>query len=245
VISTCEEAGVRCKLPSDAFSYSIARPRVVAGGGGPVIALDVVRHDRTLLIKRFIDIAGASAGLLLTMPLMAGIAILVRVTSGGPVVFRQLRYGLNKRTFTMYKFRTMWQDAESRQHEFERHNEMSGPVFKIKADPRTTPIGRILRRTSLDELPQLFNVLMGSMSLVGPRPLPVRDVSRFSDAWLMRRFSVKPGLTCLWQIAGRNDLDFDRWIELDLKYIDNWSLTLDLRILLRTVNVVVRGKGAA
>jgi lipopolysaccharide/colanic/teichoic acid biosynthesis glycosyltransferase len=145
----------------------------------------------------------------------------------------------------MYKFRTMVEDAEALQSDLESANEASGPVFKIRADPRVTPVGRIMRRLSLDELPQLFNVLRGDMSLVGPRPLPVRDVSRFSQSWLMRRFSVKPGLTCLWQIRGRNDVDFDQWIRLDLDYIDNWSLTLDMQILLKTVPVVLSGSGAS
>lgn len=243
-ICTCEEVGVHCRLPSDQFSYSIARPRVVGSAGSHVIALDVVRHDWTLRIKRAMDVAGAACGLILLAPAMAVIGLLIYVTSGGPVIFSQKRFGLNKRLFTMYKFRTMGRDAESRQQELEHHNEMSGPVFKIKDDPRITKLGGLLRKTSLDELPQLWNVLNGTMSLVGPRPLPLRDVSRFSDAWLMRRFSVKPGLTCLWQISGRNDVDFDRWIELDLRYIDNWSLWLDLRILLQTVGVVLRGKGA-
>lgn len=244
-ICTCEEAGVPCKLPHDPFSYSIARPRVVHNGDHQVISLDVVRNDWTLVIKRALDIVASALGLIVLAPGMSLIALAIWLGDGGPVIFRQRRYGLTKRTFMMYKFRTMWKDAEARQHEFEQHNEMSGPVFKIKDDPRITPIGRFLRRTSLDELPQLWNVLAGSMSLVGPRPLPERDVARFSDAWLMRRFSVKPGLTCLWQISGRNQVDFDRWIELDLRYIDNWSLRLDARILLETVAAVLRGEGAA
>jgi lipopolysaccharide/colanic/teichoic acid biosynthesis glycosyltransferase len=145
----------------------------------------------------------------------------------------------------MYKFRTMVTNAEELQAKLESQNEAQGPVFKIRNDPRITSIGRILRKTSLDELPQFLNVLKGRMSLVGPRPLPQRDVSKFDAASLMRRFSVKPGLTCLWQISGRSDTNFDKWIELDLKYIDNWSLEMDMLILAKTIPVVVRGTGAA
>jgi lipopolysaccharide/colanic/teichoic acid biosynthesis glycosyltransferase len=160
------------------------------------------------------------------------------------VLFKQPRYGYNRRRFPMYKFRTMAIDAEQRMAELEHLNEATGPVFKMKKDPRLTRIGGFLRATSIDELPQLFNVLLGHMSLVGPRPLPVRDVVRFSEATLMRRFSVLPGMTGLWQVSGRSSLDFSEWITLDLKYIDNWSLLEDLRILLITVPVVLRGRGA-
>jgi lipopolysaccharide/colanic/teichoic acid biosynthesis glycosyltransferase len=145
----------------------------------------------------------------------------------------------------MYKFRSMVVDAESQQSQLEHLNETSGPVFKIKRDPRITRLGAILRKTSIDELPQLFNVLVGDMSLVGPRPLPTRDVSRFSDLSLMRRFSVKPGVTGLWQVSGRSNLDFDGWIALDLRYIDTWTLMLDLRILAMTIPAVLKGRGAS
>ena len=160
------------------------------------------------------------------------------------MLFRQPRYGYNRRRFPMYKFRTMVVDAEQKMAALEHLNEATGPVFKMKKDPRLTRIGAFLRATSIDELPQLFNVLLGHMSLVGPRPLPVRDVIRFSEATLMRRFSVLPGMTGLWQVSGRSSLDFSEWIALDLKYIDNWSLLEDLRILLITVPVVLRGRGA-
>jgi lipopolysaccharide/colanic/teichoic acid biosynthesis glycosyltransferase len=156
----------------------------------------------------------------------------------------QERYGLRKRRFRMYKFRTMVQDAENLQASLEERNEVNGPAFKIRNDPRITSIGRFLRKTSIDELPQFVNVLKGEMSLVGPRPLPSRDVSRFDNAALMRRFSVKPGLTCLWQVCGRSDTDFSHWIALDLKYIDEWSLALDFRILVQTVPAVLAGRGA-
>ena len=152
--------------------------------------------------------------------------------------------GYNKRRFKFYKFRTMAKDAEKKQKEIEHLNELSGPVFKIKDDPRVTKIGKILRKTSIDELPQLFNTLKGDMSLVGPRPLPVRDYELFDENWQKRRLSVKPGITCLWQSSGRNDLPFDKWIELDMEYIDNWSLLLDLKILIKTIPAVIRGTGA-
>ena len=160
--------------------------------------------------------------------LMAAGAVAIATTSEGPVFFVQQRYGLNKRRFSMLKFRTMRADAEQAQAQIEHLNEAAGPIFKIKEDPRITPVGKFLRKTSIDELPQLLNVLRGDMSLVGPRPMSTRDVSRFSEAWLMRRFSVKPGITGLWQVSGRSNTSFDRWIELDLKYIDDWSLALDL-----------------
>jgi exopolysaccharide biosynthesis polyprenyl glycosylphosphotransferase len=202
---------------------------------------DDYRHG----IKRCIDLLGALFGLILLKPLFLVVAILIKATSKGPVFFRQERYGLGKRIFRIYKFRTMVENAEAAQAALEHMNENSGPVFKIFKDPRITKIGGILRRTSIDELPQLFNVLVGEMSLVGPRPLNLRDVGRFSEAWLMRRFSVKPGLTCLWQISGRSNISFDRWIELDLHYIDHWSLEMDIKILARTIPVVLKGTGAA
>jgi exopolysaccharide biosynthesis polyprenyl glycosylphosphotransferase len=206
--------------------------------------MKVVHDDSRLLVKRAIDIAGAIVGLVVFGPAMLIIAAAIRLTSPGPALFTQERYGLRKRRFRMYKFRTMVQDAEQLQANLESQNESRGPAFKIKNDPRITPIGSFLRKTSLDEFPQFLNVLRGEMSLVGPRPLPLRDVSRFDDASLMRRFSVKPGLTCLWQINGRSDTDFERWIELDLQYIDTWSLSLDLEILAKTFPSVLRGQGA-
>jgi lipopolysaccharide/colanic/teichoic acid biosynthesis glycosyltransferase len=172
-------------------------------------------------------------------------ALLIKRSSPGPVFFVQERVGLNKRRFRLYKFRTMVADAEEKLAELEGLNELSGPVFKIKNDPRITPIGRFLRKASVDELPQLFNVLIGDMSLVGPRALPVRDYNGFDRDWHRRRFSVRPGITCLWQINGRNTIPFDKWMELDLEYIDTWSLWLDLKILLKTIPAVIRGHGAA
>lgn len=170
--------------------------------------------------------------------------ILIKLDSPGPVFFIQKRVGYNKRLFKAYKFRTMIKGAEKQQSKLEQLNEMSGPVFKIKNDPRITKIGRIMRKTSIDELPQLFNVLKGDMSLIGPRPLPVRDYERFEEEWHKRRFSIRPGLTCLWQINGRNGMSFDKWVELDMEYIDNWSLLLDLKILIKTIPAVFKGSGA-
>ena len=200
-------------------------------------------------------VTGGALALLAFEPVMIAIAVTIKMTSRGPVLFGHDRYGLNKRVFRMYKFRTMVVGADRLQDTLEDRNEMDGPVFKIRHDPRVTRLGRFLRRTSLDELPQLLHVMTGHMSLVGPRPLPVRDVAssastialaapRFVQASDMRRFSVRPGLTCLWQISGRNNLGFDEWIRLDLLYIDAWSLRLDVRILLRTIPAVLRGVGA-
>jgi exopolysaccharide biosynthesis polyprenyl glycosylphosphotransferase len=191
------------------------------------------------------DFAGSFALLISCSWLFALIALLIKWTSPGPVMFRQQRSGINGRTFTLYKFRTMVTNAEQLKHELAAMNEMTGPVFKVSNDPRVTRIGKFLRKFSLDELPQLFNVLRGEMSLVGPRPLPVDEVRQFYDLAHRRRLSVKPGLTCLWQIGGRNKItDFKEWVRLDLEYIDNWSLWLDLKILFRTVPVVLAGEGA-
>jgi lipopolysaccharide/colanic/teichoic acid biosynthesis glycosyltransferase len=175
----------------------------------------------------------------------ATLALLVKLTSPGPIFFRQQRSGLNGRPFVMYKFRTMVTNAEQLKQELAAMNEMSGPVFKVSKDPRITRFGRFLRKFSLDEIPQLYNVLRGEMSLVGPRPLPVDEVKRFNDLAHRRRLSVKPGLTCLWQVSGRNNVkDFKDWVRLDLEYIDHWSLWLDLKILFWTVPVVLTGAGA-
>lgn len=244
-IALCERLGVRAAYLADVFQSSLGRPTFEQSGQFPVVRMHVVTDDHRLMVKRAIDLLGGSIGLLLMSPVMIFAACAIRLTSPGPIIFRQERFGLNKRRFSMYKFRTMVIDAEARQAELEERNEATGPVFKIRDDPRVTSVGRWLRRTSLDELPQLFNVVRGDMSLVGPRPLPVRDVHRFSESWLMRRFSVPPGVTGLWQISGRSDLAFDRWVALDLQYIDDWSLGLDLRILAKTVPAVLWGRGAA
>ena len=212
----------------------------------PVITLlPPVMSGWRLALKRLLDVTVAAVLLVLLAPLMIVLAILVKVTSPGPVLFVQTRVGLNKRRFSLLKFRTMTVNAEEELKNLESLNEASGPVFKIKDDPRLTPCGKFLRQTSLDELPQLINVLVGEMSLVGPRPLPVRDFEGFDQDWHRRRLSVRPGITCLWQVAGRSSIKFDRWMELDMEYIDHWSLLLDLNILLRTVGAVLKGRGAA
>jgi len=198
-----------------------------------------------VLAKLLLDFTGALGLLLISALPMLVIGLIIKLSSPGPMFFRQQRSGLNGKPFTIYKFRTMMTNAEQFQHELAAMNEMSGPVFKITKDPRITPVGKWLRKWSLDELPQLFNVLRGEMSLVGPRPLPVDEVKRFNDLAHRRRLSVKPGLTCLWQVTGRNQIsDFKEWVRLDLEYIDNWSIWLDLQILLRTVPAVIIGTGA-
>jgi exopolysaccharide biosynthesis polyprenyl glycosylphosphotransferase len=195
--------------------------------------------------KNAIDMAGALFFLTLFSWAFLLIALFIKATSPGPVLFRQKRSGLNGKPFTMLKFRSMITDAEQLKDELRVFNEMDGPVFKVTNDPRVTAIGRLLRRWSIDEWPQMVNVLLGQMSLVGPRPLPVDEVLRFDDFAHRRRLSVKPGLTCLWQVNGRNEVkNFKDWVRLDLEYIDNWSLWLDLRILARTVPAVIMGTGA-
>jgi exopolysaccharide biosynthesis polyprenyl glycosylphosphotransferase len=247
LIDACEAQGIRAHLLSDFFPLKLAR--VQAGefdDGLPTLTL--VTGAMTVwpaAFKRAFDLIVGVPLVLLLSPVFLLIALLIKLTSpDGPVLFVQTRVGYNRRRFKLLKFRTMVPDAERLQASLEALNEAQGPVFKIKNDPRITPIGRILRKTSLDELPQLFNVIKGDMSLVGPRPLPLRDVERFEELWLRRRFSVRPGITCLWQVNGRSDTAFDEWIEQDLEYIDHWSLALDFKILVKTIPVVLRGTGA-
>lgn len=245
-IAVCEREGVEVWLLADFFKPQISKTSVALFLGRPVLLFRSVPASAwPLFAKQAMDSIGAFVLLLLCSPVLAAVAMGIRLTSRGPVLFRQERSGLNGRAFTMLKFRSMVTNAEQLRHELEALNEMSGPVFKVTDDPRITSFGRFLRKYSLDELPQLWNVLVGDMSLVGPRPLPVAEVERFDDPAHRRRLSVKPGLTCLWQISGRNQVkDFKEWVKLDLQYIDNWSLWLDLSILLRTVPVVISGAGA-
>ena len=244
-IRVCERVGVKVVYGADIFGTELARARVDrAYQPAPRVELQVVTEGISVIVKRALDLVGATVILIILSPLMLVTAAAIKLTSDGPVMFAQERYGLNRRRFRMWKFRTMVKDAERLQAPLESRNEVQGPVFKITRDPRVTPLGRWLRRTSIDELPQLFNVLTGDMSLVGPRPLPIRDVLRFTRSSDMRRFSVRPGLTGLWQVSGRSRLDFDQWITLDLRYIDRWSLALDFAILARTIPAVVRGTGA-
>jgi exopolysaccharide biosynthesis polyprenyl glycosylphosphotransferase len=245
-ITACEIEGVEAWLIADFIQTSIARPDFDVFGTRPVIVFRTTPDlSWSLMIKSLLDRVGALVLIILTSWMMLLVALAIRLTSPGPIIFRQQRAGKNGRPFTMYKFRSMQTDAEMLQSELIAFNQMSGPVFKIAEDPRVTPIGRFIRKTSLDEFPQLLNVLKGEMSLVGPRPLPLYEVRNFDSPAQRRRLSMRPGLTCLWQVSGRNDLhSFDEWVKLDLSYIDNWSLWLDLKILLRTVPVVLFGSGA-
>jgi exopolysaccharide biosynthesis polyprenyl glycosylphosphotransferase len=230
-------------MNDDIYRLSHMRPFQLAGI--PMVAMyNTTRYEWQELLKKIFDIILATLGLILTAPLMLGIALAIRLTSPGPILFVQKRVGLNGRTFNMYKFRTMVPNAEELKTSLSHLNEMSGPVFKIKDDPRVTPIGRFLRKTSLDELPQLWNVLRQDMSLVGPRPPLPSEVNLYNPSH-RKRLSVKPGITCIWQISGRNDIDFDKWMEMDAEYVDNWSLGLDLKILAKTLPVVIGKKGAS
>jgi exopolysaccharide biosynthesis polyprenyl glycosylphosphotransferase len=245
-IEVCEREGVEVWLLADFFKTQVSRTTLDELMGRPTLVFrSAPEASWQRVAKDFMDILGALVLVLLALVPMAVIALLIRLTSPGPVLFRQQRSGLHGRPFNMLKFRTMVTNAEQLKIELAALNEMSGPVFKITNDPRVTKVGRFLRRWSLDELPQLFNVLRGEMSLVGPRPLPVAEVERFDDPADRRRLSVKPGLTCLWQVGGRNEVrSFKDWVQLDLEYIDHWSLWLDLKILARTIPAVLRGTGA-
>jgi len=246
-ILDCETEGVEVWLVADFIQTSIARPRLDMLGDHPMLVFQSTPAiSWSLLIKGIIDRILALVLILLTSPLWLIAAVGIRWTApGGQVMFRQRRGGLHGRPFSMLKFRTMVPDAEAKRGELEFANEMEGPVFKLERDPRVTPFGQWLRKTSIDELPQLINVLRGEMSLVGPRPLPVDEVARISKRAQRRRLSVKPGLTCLWQVGGRSRIvSFEEWVELDLRYIDNWSLWLDLKILAMTVPAVLLRSGA-
>jgi exopolysaccharide biosynthesis polyprenyl glycosylphosphotransferase len=240
----CEQVGVNARLAADFFPHLIAKVELDDLDGVPLLTFSTTPLDAWgLALKRGMDVAGSTLFLVLFSWLYLLIAVLIKATSRGPAVFRQERVGLNGRRFAFYKFRSMVEDAEARRAEVEHLNEMDGPVFKAKDDPRITPVGRWLRKLSLDELPQMWNVLVGDMSLVGPRPPVPSEVDRY-EPWQRRRLSMRPGLTCLWQVSGRNDVDFQTWMEMDLKYIDEWSLGVDLAILLKTAPAVLFGRGA-
>ena len=245
-IGACEVEGVEAWLVADFIKTAIAKPTFDAMGSVPMLVFRTTPAvSWSLLVKGIIDRVGAFFALLLASPFMLLAFVGIKLTSPGPAIFLQQRGGKNGRPFTMYKFRSMTTDAEMRRAELASQNEMSGPVFKVGADPRVTPFGRWLRKTSIDELPQLLNVLLGDMSLVGPRPLPLYEVENFENDAQRRRLSVKPGLTCLWQISGRNNVQvFEDWVKLDLEYIDNWSVWLDIKILLKTIPAVLFGFGA-
>lgn len=239
-----ERHGVRAHVSLDIFPHVLARPVLEELDGIPLLTFTTTpSNPAELAAKRAIDLAFALALFLVTLPLQLLAALAILLSSGTPVLFRQVRCGLNGRHFTLVKFRTMEPGSEDRLAEISHLNEMTGPVFKARRDPRLTRVGRLLRRLSIDELPQLWNVIVGDMSLVGPRPPLPDEVSRY-EPWQRRRLSMKPGLTCLWQVSGRSEVDFDRWMALDLKYIDTWSPLLDLKILLKTVPAVLSGRGA-
>lgn len=246
IVSLCENQGISVSVPTDFFNLGLAQSNVEHFENQAMITMmSGSIYGWPQMVKRGIDIILSALLLVLLLPVFVITGVIIKTTSPGPLFFVQDRVGLNKRIFKMYKFRTMVVDAEKKQADLEKLNEVSGPVFKIKNDPRIIPVGKILRKLSIDELPQLLNVLKGDMSLVGPRPLPVRDYQGFKEDWHRRRFSVRPGITCLWQIKGRSNTSFDRWMELDLQYIDHWSLWLDAKILFGTIPVVMKGSGAS
>jgi len=245
-VALLEEQGIAMHLLSDLFPQKLARSHSTDFNGLPIVTLDSApRFSWRTEAKRILDLVGATFLLVVTGPIFIFAAIAIKLESPGPVFFIQERVGLSKRRFRMIKFRTMSVDAESRMKDLEHLNEKTGPIFKMRNDPRVTRVGRWLRKMSVDELPQLFNVLLGEMSIVGPRPLSLRDALRMEVAWQKRRFSVKPGLTCLWQVSGRSNLSFEQWMQLDLDYIDHWSLGLDASILLRTIPAIVLARGAS
>ncbi len=244
-IKLCERFGIPFALPAHPFRMDRARAEdshAVADG-----YLHFVTHaprPHQMAIKRLFDIAASAAGLLVLSPLLITVALLIKLTSRGPIFFKQKRVGLHGKTFNMLKFRSMVVNAEELKEKLQALNEQTGPVFKIKNDPRITGIGRFIRKYSIDELPQLLNVLRGEMSVVGPRPPLPKEVEKYA-AWQRRRLSVRPGLTCIWQVSGRNQISFEEWMYLDMQYIDNWSLMTDLRLILKTVPVVITGSGAS
>ncbi len=245
VVAACGSAGLPFTMLADVFGDYLPPPRVTHFGSLAALRFASVHHSSTALaMKRAMDVVGAGVGLILTSPLMLAAGLAIRLTSPGPIFFRQVRCGVYGRRFSMFKLRTMCEDAEDRLEALRHMNEMDGPVFKVQDDPRVTRVGRILRRYSLDELPQLWNVLKGDMSLVGPRPPVPHEVAQY-ETFERRRLSMRPGITCLWQVSGRNRVGFDQWVKLDVEYIDSWSIAKDVRILLKTIPAVLSGSGAS
>jgi len=244
VILACEREGIATSISMDLYDLRIARIKQTYFDEFPLLEFETFHASEwQLFIKRVMDVIISLLLLLLLSPVFLFTAIAIKLESKGPILFCQTRSGLNGRKFTLYKFRSMIVGAEMKKKYLEKMNEMDGPVFKIKHDPRITTVGRFIRKFSIDELPQLFNVLKGDMSIVGPRPpLPI-EVEMY-ELWQRRRLSLKPGLTCIWQVSGRNNINFERWMEMDLEYIDNWSIWLDIKILLKTFFVVLFGYGA-
>jgi exopolysaccharide biosynthesis polyprenyl glycosylphosphotransferase len=244
IIAQCEREQVRVRIVPDMFQMTLSHLDVEDLGGIPMIGMRDISIGRTqMLIKRAMDVIVSLVGLVLLLPFFALMALLIKLDSDGPVFFTQIRVGKGENLFACYKFRSMRQGAEAEIEQLRTYNEADGPIFKMRDDPRITRMGRILRRTSLDELPQLFNVLMGHMSLVGPRPAPPSEVQRYQP-WHKRRLEVAPGMSGLWQVSGRSELSFDEMVLLDLYYIEHWSPVLDLQILLRTLPKMITGEGA-
>jgi len=245
VFLLCDEEGVRTHVAVDFFPHVNSTISLDRFGATPLLTFSAAPYDEIrLLVKRAMDIVVAAAGLVVLAPFMMAVALLIRLTSPGPAIFRQVRCGLNGRRFLFYKFRSMCENAEQMQAAVAHLNARDGAVFKIPRDPRLTLVGRYLRKFSVDEWPQLWNVLRGDMSLVGPRPAIPSEVDRY-QRWQRRRLRMRPGLTCLWAIAGRDNVDFETWMKMDMQYIDNWSLALDWKILLRTIPRVLTGRGAS
>lgn len=244
VMNVCQKAHCKVRIVPDLFQITLDRVVVEHLDGVPLISVsEPTLQDWQRALKRLVDIFGAAIGLIVLSPLFLALAIAIKLDSPGPIIFKQTRVGRGRKEFTCYKFRSMYVDAEARLAALRERNEASGPLFKIKDDPRRTRVGQFLRRTSLDELPQLWNVLKGEMSLIGPRPAIPAEVEAY-EPWHLRRLEVAPGITGLWQVSGRSDLTFDEMVLLDVYYIENWSPLLDLVILLRTIPTVLSGKGA-
>ncbi len=244
LVDRCHRQGVRVRVAPSTMEILMDRVEFIPGQTVPLFELKPpVFEGVDFVVKRSFDIAVAGLLVLAVAPVMLLVALAIKITSRGPVIYRSMRPGIGGMPFACLKFRTMYCDADSRQVDLERRNEAGGAIFKIRNDPRVTPIGRFLRRWSIDELPQVFNVLRGDMSLVGPRPVPQRDYDRLDD-WHRKRYLVLPGITGLWQVSGRSELDFDELVRLDFLYLERWSVFLDLTILLKTVPAVIRAQGA-
>lgn len=245
LFKTTEQMGVTICFIPDLYETRWMKAQLTSLNGTPALMYRTITEGRwSLLVKGFIDRVGAAVGLILAAPVMLLTAAAIKIDSRGPILFKHWRAGLNGKRFLLYKFRTMYNGADKKKHELKKLNIMSGPVFKAKNDPRVTRVGRLLRRWSIDEIPQFLNILRGEMSLVGPRPPLPEEVAQYQP-WQHRKLSVKPGVTCLWQVNGRNNIDFEEWMRLDLQYINNRSLWLDAKILAKTVPAVIRGDGAS
>lgn len=244
-IATCERFGTPFALPATEFRLGRARPvhdRAIADGYLHFVTVE--NKPWQSAFKRAFDIVASTLALVLLSPLLLGVALAIKLTSRGPVLFKQTRVGLHGRHFHMLKFRSMVEDAEKLRASLESKNEQSGPVFKIERDPRITPVGRFIRKVSIDELPQLLNVLRGEMAIVGPRPPIPSEVARY-EPWQRRRLSIRPGITCVWQVSGRNEISFEQWMYLDMQYIDHWSLATDIKLIFKTIPAVLTGRGAS